>query len=82
MTRGRASSAITRPARTALQATPALALTEFIDAFLFDLNEPQYGALVGLLTVAIGWVQTLTENRVGHGLLRDVPDRTDPLPGA
>lgn len=78
----RASSAITRPIRTALQATPALALTEFIDAFVHDLNEQQYGALVGLLTVVIGWAQTLTENSLGKGLLRDVPDKTDPVPGA
>lgn len=81
MTKHRASAAITRPTRTAIQATPALVLTEFVDAFLYDLNEPQYGALVGLLTVVISWAQTLTENRLGKGLLRDVPPTTDPVPG-
>lgn len=82
MTKRRASSAVTRPIRTALQATPALAVTEFVDAFLYDLSEPQYGALVGLLTVVIGWAQTLTENSIGRGILRDIPDQTDPVPGA
>lgn len=77
----RISSAVARPTRTALQATPALVLTEFVDAFVYDLNEPQYGALVGLLTVVLGWLQTFTENKLGRGLLRDIPDPSDPVPG-
>ena len=81
MTRGRASSTITRPARTALQATPAVAIAAFIDAFLYDMTDVQFGAAVGLLTVVIGWTQTLAENVSGRALLRDVPDPTDPVPG-
>lgn len=81
MTRGRASAAITRPARTAIQATPAFAVTEFVDAFLYDMTDRQYGAAVVLLTLVIGWAQTLVENRTGRGLLRDVPPTTDPVPG-
>lgn len=81
MSKHRASSAIARPARTAIQATPAVAIAAFIDAFLYDMTDVQFGAAVGALTVVIGWAQTLAENVAGRGLLRDVPDSTDPVPG-
>lgn len=77
----RASAAITRPARTAIQAAPAYVVTEFVDAFLWDMDDRQYAAAAILLTLVFGWAQVLTENRLGKGLLRDVPPTTDPVPG-
>lgn len=69
---GPASTALSRPVRTAVQATPAFAVTEFVDAFLLDMSDRQYGALVVLLTLVLGWAQVAVENRIGRGLLRSV----------
>lgn len=61
---------VARAARTAMQATPAFIVTEFIDSFFLDLSEKQYGALVGLLTLVFAFLQTATENKFGYALFR------------
>lgn len=65
-------AALKRPIRTAIQASPAWAITECIDAFLYDMSDRQFGALMGLLLVLFSWIQVLVENKVGAGLFRDV----------
>lgn len=75
------SAAVSRPARTALQATPAFAIVAFADAWIYNMSDTQFGAAVGLLTVVLGVIQNATENRLGKGLLRRVPPTTDPVPG-
>lgn len=77
----RASTAVTRPTRTAVQAGPAVAIVAFIDAFFRDFNEVEFGAAVAFVTVVLSFIQTATENGLGVGFLRDVPDPTDPVPG-
>lgn len=73
----RVSEAIARPVRTAAQATPSWIFTEMIDAFLYDLSERQFAALVLFLTLLLGWGQNAWENRREAGLfLRDVPPKT------
>lgn len=68
------SEAIARPVRTLVQAAPAGVITEFIDAFLWDMSDRQYAALVVLLTLVISFGQNAWENSRGKGLfLRNVP---------
>jgi len=73
------SEVIARPTRTAVQATPSFAVTEFIDAFLYDMSDRQYGALVVLLTLIVGLVQNAVENYSGKGFLRKVPPTDAPV---
>jgi hypothetical protein len=74
------SEAVARPARTAIQVVPSAAITEFVDAFLYDMTDRQYAALVVVLTLAFGWAQAAIENARGKGLwLRDVPPKRAPV---
>jgi hypothetical protein len=78
----RVSEAVARPVRTAIQAAPAAAITEFVDAFIYDLNDRQYGALLVLLTLVIAWVQAAYENSRGKALwFRKVGPTTSPVAG-
>lgn len=43
------NKAVTNPTRTAAQLIPAAVITEFIDAWIHDMNDKQYAALLGLL---------------------------------
>lgn len=67
------STAIANPTRTAVQLVPSAAITEFIDAFFYDMTERQYLALAGILLLVFSWVQNAWENYIGKGFLRDVP---------
>lgn len=79
----RVSEAIARPARTAIQVVPSAAITEFWDAFVYDMNDRQYAALVVLLTLIFGYAQAAYENHKGKGLwLRSVPPTDQPAAGA
>ncbi len=69
------SDAVARPVRTATQGGLGWLIVEFIDAFLWNMDERQYGAAVALLTVIISWVQTQVENRAGTAFLREMPPR-------
>ena len=76
------SESVARPARTAIQAVPAGAITEFVDAFIYDMSDRQYGAAVVLLTLLFGWAQAAFENHRGEALwLRRVPPTDTPVEG-
>jgi hypothetical protein len=72
-TNKKVSEAFARPARTAIQATPAWIITEFVDAWFYDMNDRQFGVLVLLLTTLFAWGQAAIENAKGAGFLRSVP---------
>ena len=65
------SETANRSVRTAVQAGLAGIITEFVDAFFYDLSDRQYGAAVALLAIVITYAQNLVEERQGTGLLRD-----------
>lgn len=62
---------VTRPVRTAGQASVAWLVTEGVDSFFYDLDDRQYGVVLGLLTVLFSFIQVQVENRTNTGLLRD-----------
>lgn len=68
-----------RAFRTATQGGTAWVLTEFADAWLYDMTERQFGALVALLTLLLAWGQALVENHYGKGFLRAIPPKKVPL---
>ena len=59
-----------RPVRTGTQGVVSLAFVEFIDAFFFNFDDRQYGALVVFLTIVLGWLQVAIENKTGKTFLR------------
>ncbi len=67
------SQKVARPVRTAGQGGLAYAIIEVIDAFGANLTTRQYGALLLLLTIVVGFVQVLVEDRLGHAVFRKVP---------
>lgn len=67
------SEALARPVRTGVQGSAGWVGTEFIDAFIYNMNDRQYGIMVVVLTIAFGWIQVLAENYFGKALLRKVP---------
>lgn len=60
-----------RTVRTAIQASPALAIVEGIDAWYYDMNDRQYGVSVILLTMLFSFLQTTYEDYKGRALLRE-----------
>ena len=62
---GLQSPSIANPIRTATQLVPGVVITEFIDAFIHDLSEKQYAALIGILLLATSYAQNLWEQRKG-----------------
>lgn len=76
--RKKVSESVARPARTAIQATPAFILTQLVDSF-YNLNDTQFGLVVLVLTALISYVQTEIENHTGKGLLRNVPPTDAPV---
>lgn len=73
MTTSKVSEALARPARTAGQGTAGWVGTEFIDAFIYNMNDRQYGILVVVLTIVFGWIQVVVENYLGKAFLRRIP---------
>ena len=71
----RVSDAVARPVRTAVQGGVGWVATEFIDAFLWDMDDRQYGISVIVLGSVISWFQNLAENHFEVGFMRDVPER-------
>lgn len=70
------SETVARPVRTAIQMAPAYVFTDFVDAFIHNLSDKQYGALFGVLTIALAWGQTAIEDARGRGWwLRNVPPK-------
>lgn len=83
MSETRVSAAVARPARTAIQMTPAAVVTELVDVFVYDMDERGYTAVFAGLTLLFGWFQNFMENRRGEGWwLRTVPPRDEPVAGA
>lgn len=76
---GRVSEVIARPVRTAGQLGAGAVITEFFDAFVRDLTDKQYAAMLGLLTLLIGAGQVAYENWKGKALLRSVPPKEVPV---
>lgn len=74
MSKTRISEAVARPLRTAPQGGAAWALTEGIDAFLWDMNDRQYGILVVLLTMVFSFIQVAIEDGISKAFLRNVTD--------
>lgn len=79
MSETRISEAVARPVRTAVQMAPAAVVTEFTDAWVYDMNQQQYAALFGLLTLLFGFIQTAYENYKGKAFLRNIPPQTTPV---
>lgn len=73
------SWAVAGPTRTLIQAGPSYAIVEGIDAFLYNMNDRQYAALVVLLTMLLGFVQASVENGIGKAILRRVPPTEVPV---
>ena len=68
------SEAVARPIRTAVQIAPSAAITEFVDAFFWDMTDRQYAALIVILTLAFGTIQAVVENSTGKAWwLRQIP---------
>lgn len=74
----RISAAVARPARTAGQGGLGFAVMAVIQSF-HHFTPEQYGALLLLFTIVFGWAQVLIENRLGKGILREVPPKTEPI---
>lgn len=66
---------IARPVRTAAQGGTGWLVVEFIDAFVYDMSDRQYGIAVALATVVLGYLQNVVENLSGVALLRDLPTK-------
>ncbi len=64
------AQSIARPVRTGLQLVSAGVIVEFVDSTFWDMTDRQYGATVALLTMAIGFVQVLVEDKTGKAILR------------
>ncbi len=73
------SDVVARPVRTAAQGGLAWVVTENVDAFLYDMSDRQYGALLGLLIILFGWAQVLVENNLGKAFLRVIPEPDAPV---
>lgn len=73
------SEVLARPLRTAPQGGGAWAVTEFIDAFIHNMDDRQYGILVVLLTIFFSYAQTAIENYKGKAFLRQVPPLKVPV---
>lgn len=78
-TQSHVMDAIARPARTAMQATPAWIITEFVDAWFYDMNDRQFSVTVLALTMVFSSLHALIEDRVGKGILRRVPAPPAPV---
>ncbi len=63
---------VARPGRTLMQASPAFAVTEGIDAWVYDMNDRQYGVTIILLTMLFSFIQTAYEDYKGRAVLRNV----------
>lgn len=70
MATGTVSQSVARPVRTAAQMVPSLVVTEFIDAFVYNLNDKQYAALAAILLLVFGFIQAHIEDVKGVGFFR------------
>lgn len=68
-----ARPSVANPTRTAVQLVPAAVITEFVDAFIYDMNEKQYAALMGLLLLVFSVLQNVFEEYKGRAFLKESP---------
>jgi hypothetical protein len=73
------SQTVARPVRTGTQLGAAEVIVQFVEAFLKDLNEAQHVAALGMLTLILGIVQILVENRTGKAFMRTLPPVDAPV---
>lgn len=80
MTQGlKVSETTARTIRTAPQGGLAWALTEGVDAFIYNFDDRQYGIAVVLLTMLVVFIQNAIENGIGKAFLRDMPPTDVPI---
>lgn len=79
MARQTVSEVVARPIRGGIQGGAGWVATEGIDAFLWDMNDRQYGIAVVILGIVISFIQNLAENHWGKAFLRDLPDTPQPV---
>ena len=68
-----------RTVRGGIQGSAGWVATEFIDAFFWNMNDRQYGILVVVLGVIIGFVQNVAENHFGVAFLKEIPQPDQPI---
>ncbi|QEM40896.1 MAG: amino acid ABC transporter permease [Phage AS32] len=73
------STAVANPVRTVAQGSLAWVVAEGIDAFLYDLNERQYGVAIVAFAMVFSFVQNLVENHFGKGFFRQIPPTEAPI---
>lgn len=73
------STTIANPIRTAAQGGAGWLATEFIDAWIYDMNDRQYGIAVLVIGALVSLVQNYVENRTGKAILRDIPQPDAPI---
>ena len=73
MPRIKGKPSVANPIRTAVQLAPAAVITEFVDAFIHDMNDKQYAALAGMLLLVFSYGQNLVEEIKGRALLKESP---------
>lgn len=76
----RITEVVARPIRTVGQGTIGWVITEVVDAFVWDMDDRQYGIAVIALGGLVSFAQNAWENRIGRGFLREIPP-THPLDG-
>lgn len=74
------STTVANPIRTGVQGGLAWAVTEGLDAFhVIPMDERQYGVSIVILGIAFSFIQNVTENYLGKGFLRKVPEADVPV---
>lgn len=74
------AQSLSRPIRTAVQLGAAAIVVEFFDAFFLDFTDRQYAALLALVTLVLGWLQVIVEDRAGKAFLRTPSPPEPPAP--
>lgn len=61
---------VSNPLRTGVQIGSAGLIVEFIDAFLYNMDDRQYAALIAVLGLVFSIIQNLYEQRKGVYFLK------------
>lgn len=80
MSETRVSEAVARPVRGVGQGGAGWAVIEVVEAFhIYEFDERQSIISIIILTALVSFLQNTIENRLGKGLLRNVPPTTVPV---
>lgn len=74
MPQSKVPDTVARPVRGAAQGATSYIVVEFVDSFLYDMNDKQYGAAVALLAILFSFIQVVVENYMGKAVLRTIPE--------